>query len=209
VNGSSSSSAGSGAQGQLRKVVVANCPACNWRFAVPEKFAGKRVRCPKCTECVTIPEAAHGIATIRCTSCQHTFAVPEDFKGRRIRCPDCHEWQSVPAEVKAQAAGVQSVAQPRPCPDRRRPVRDDKWRRLLHCPHCQAVFPVALNEPPSSYSCTKCHAVLHDGYCLRQEEDGQYYFHTSWFGGVRHGPYATRDEAKQALLNEYLRKHGG
>ncbi len=193
----------------MRQVVVANCPACHWRFAVPEKFAGKRVRCPKCTKCVTIPEAAHGITTIRCQACQHTFAVPEGFTGEQIRCPDCHEGQALPAGTTGQPADVEAVGRPKPCPGRPPRVRDDKWRRMLHCSHCQAVFPVALNEPPSSYSCTRCHAVLHDGYCLRQDDDGQHYFHTSWFGGVRHGPYATREEAKQALLNEYRRKHGG
>lgn len=38
--------------------IAVECPACGARFRTKDEFAGKRAKCPKCTEVLTIPAAA-------------------------------------------------------------------------------------------------------------------------------------------------------
>jgi hypothetical protein len=69
---------------------------CGKRFAAPDTYAGKRVKCPGCGEGVSIPStngssAARGKPdkiSIKC-SCGQVVAVVSELVGKAVKCPSC------------------------------------------------------------------------------------------------------------------------
>ena len=103
-------------------MAVLNCASCGAEREVPDKYAGKKVRCPDCAGPVRIPlngvppDADPGFnldgpmptatgfedqprtAYFNCPSCQYVRPVPGDLLGRQARCPQCKGAGSVDAE---------------------------------------------------------------------------------------------------------------
>ena len=78
------------------------CGGCGAKFEAPEKFAGKRVKCPKCSAVVTVGERSQrpsGQATapaeeetplipVACR-CGKKLRVKAKLAGKRVKCPAC------------------------------------------------------------------------------------------------------------------------
>ena len=78
------------------------CPGCGAKFQAPEKLAGKRVKCPKCSAVVTVGERSQrpsGQATapaeeetplipVACR-CGKKLRVKAKLAGKRVKCPAC------------------------------------------------------------------------------------------------------------------------
>ena len=86
------------------------CSNCNHKIVAPEKYAGKRVRCPKCKAPTRVPEVSEKTDTqeptlikFRCPNCNQKIAVTPDFAGKRVRCAKCRNPLQVP-----QASGQPS-----------------------------------------------------------------------------------------------------
>ena len=196
----------------MRRVVVSGCPGCHRPLAVPAKYAGRRVACPKCNTGIDIPVGARELLAIECRSCQHRFAVPADFTGQRIRCPECSSFQDVVHPAASEVLGEMPVADGASgsqsgsaSSSSNSAIR--RWRRLLHCPNCQNIFPVLVDKPANDFPCPKCRHPILDGHCLRQcEVTGRWFHHSSLFGGVKYGPYPSREEAATALLGSVQKK---
>lgn len=96
-----------GTENQPGKVAV-RC-ACGARFAVRPELLGRRARCPRCRQPVSLapaePAAGSALSTpesdgdrIRFTcGCGARIAVPASVAGRKVRCPKCAAALRVPA----------------------------------------------------------------------------------------------------------------
>ncbi len=79
------------------------CSNCNHKIAAPEKYAGKRVRCPKCKAPMQVPESAEktipeksDLIKFRCPNCNQKIALTPNYAGKRVRCAKCKNSLLVP-----------------------------------------------------------------------------------------------------------------
>jgi hypothetical protein len=84
--------------------------SCGARFAAPDKLAGRRVKCPKCSQPVLVestdrPTAASAPVAVKC-QCGKVLKVPGKLVGKSIKCPTCGEAVRVPLPAKVSTATV-------------------------------------------------------------------------------------------------------
>lgn len=86
------------------------CSNCNHKIGAPERYAGKRVRCPKCKAPTRVPESVGKTSTqepslikFRCPNCNQKIGVTPDYAGKRVRCSKCKNPLRVP-QAPSQAA---------------------------------------------------------------------------------------------------------
>ncbi len=106
--------------------VVIACAACQGKMSLPDNYAGKAVRCPKCGQAVRVaaapatapaavkvapapqpaakPAAAPAPApaaappiTVTCTSCKKKLQVKAALAGKAVKCPGCGGVVKIPA----------------------------------------------------------------------------------------------------------------
>ena len=84
-------------------MIKIKCNNCNHQIGAPEKYAGKRVRCPKCKTPIRVPESvgkapAQKPETIkfRCPSCNQKIGIAPDYAGKSVRCTKCKNPLTVP-----------------------------------------------------------------------------------------------------------------
>jgi hypothetical protein len=102
--------------------------ACGARFAAPQSFEGKQVKCPQCGKPVRVDVAvpahththththtktASGAADapplgLKCR-CGKPLQVPRKLAGKSVKCPSCGEAVRVPVPAKAAAVAAASV----------------------------------------------------------------------------------------------------
>jgi endogenous inhibitor of DNA gyrase (YacG/DUF329 family) len=91
---------------------------CGASFSVPDEFAGRKVKCPKCSEPVAVAagDAAASAAVsssapigIKCV-CGKPLKVPGKLAGKTVKCPSCGEAIPVPDPAKAAAAALAAAA---------------------------------------------------------------------------------------------------
>ena len=98
-------------------MIRCKCNNCGFEIKTYDKFAGKRVRCPKCKEPLQIPHGVGGtgpregaVIKFRCPNCNQKIGVPPQYGGKVVRCAKCKHQLRVP-----QAPGA--AAQPKPQDD--------------------------------------------------------------------------------------------
>lgn len=98
-------------------MIRCKCGHCGYEIKTYDKFAGKRVLCPKCKEALQIPQGEGGaipkaaaVIKFRCPNCDQKIGVPPSYGGKVVRCAKCKQRLRVP-----QAAGA--AAQPKPQDD--------------------------------------------------------------------------------------------
>jgi len=79
------------------------CSNCNHKIGAPEKYAGKRVRCPKCKAPTRVPESIEktdakksDLIKFRCPNCEQKIGLTPDYAGKRVRCAKCKNFLRVP-----------------------------------------------------------------------------------------------------------------
>lgn len=79
------------------------CGNCNYKLGAAEKYAGKRVRCPKCKSLTQVPQSAAktgdekvGVIKFRCPHCNQKIGVGIEHAGKRVRCAKCKNPLRVP-----------------------------------------------------------------------------------------------------------------
>ena len=89
---------------------------CGKKFAAPSKLAGKKVKCPACSEPIRVPGAAasktNGKASASITvpcDCGKSFRAPAKLAGKKVKCPACDQAVRVPAG-KSRSAKKEPVA---------------------------------------------------------------------------------------------------
>ncbi|MHC4545933.1 MAG: DUF5684 domain-containing protein [Planctomycetota bacterium] len=98
-------------------MIQCKCNNCGYEIKTYDKFAGKRVRCPKCKEPLQLPHGEGGtspketaIIKFRCPNCDQKIGLPTKYAGKVVRCAKCEHRLRVP-----QAPGA--AAQPKPQDD--------------------------------------------------------------------------------------------
>ena len=88
---------------EVAEMIKFECSNCNHKIGAPERYAGKRVSCPKCKAPVRVPESAAKTGTqelslikFRCPACNQKIGVTADYAGKRVRCAKCRKPLSVP-----------------------------------------------------------------------------------------------------------------
>jgi DNA-directed RNA polymerase subunit RPC12/RpoP len=79
------------------------CTKCKHKVGALEKFAGKRVHCPKCKTPLQVPNSVEKtdsqeqhLIRFCCSSCNQKFAVSPDYAGKQVRCSKCKNALRVP-----------------------------------------------------------------------------------------------------------------
>ena len=104
--------------------IKADCSACGHSFNAPSKYAGKKVRCPKCKEPLVIPAAksssvsksAGSKVAVKC-DCGKKFAAKAEWAGKKVKCPACSNPVRIPggkAPAAKAAAKPKTKAKPKP-----------------------------------------------------------------------------------------------
>ncbi len=75
------------------------CPGCKARFAVSEKFAGKKGPCPKCKNVITIPTPAPVAEEVKIHAPEEYAAGGKDSKGRAVSKPIARQETKVDKRV--------------------------------------------------------------------------------------------------------------
>jgi DNA-directed RNA polymerase subunit RPC12/RpoP len=105
-------------------VVKFECGSCGFKKAVDDKYAGKNVRCPKCSNPVTVstqqiqtPAQTANLIKIYCPLCNKKIAVPAQYAGKRVKCPSCKNPLLVEPPQSNTVPAVESIpADPAPAP---------------------------------------------------------------------------------------------
>ena len=46
--------------------VICQCPSCKGKFQVGDQYAGRTIKCPKCSTAVAVPAVSTTLASNRC-----------------------------------------------------------------------------------------------------------------------------------------------
>jgi hypothetical protein len=72
------------------------CDYCAHKISVRDKDIGKRGKCPKCGNIITIP-AESNIIEFLCEYCERRISVPKSHAGKKVICPQCNNTFIIPA----------------------------------------------------------------------------------------------------------------
>lgn len=91
-------------------MIRCKCNNCGYEIKTYDKFAGKRVRCPKCKEPLQLPPVEGGIRSkeaaiikFRCPNCKQKIGLPPKYAGKVVRCAKCEHRLQVPQAPGAAA----------------------------------------------------------------------------------------------------------
>ncbi len=80
-----------------------NCSNCGQKIKTDDKYAGKRVSCPKCKTILQVPQAEgrtspsrSAIIKFRCPNCNQKIGVSPDYAGKVVKCAKCKHQLRVP-----------------------------------------------------------------------------------------------------------------
>ena len=85
------------------------CDYCAHKINVRDKDAGKRGKCPKCDNVITIP-AESTIIEFLCEYCERRISVPKSHAGRKAICPQCNNRFVIPAIHAPASAATQDCS---------------------------------------------------------------------------------------------------
>ena len=102
--------------------IACQCKGCGSKFRAPEKLVGKRVKCPKCSVEIRVPNgradsAAQTTAeqgpqapiSVVC-GCGKKFRARRELAGKRAKCPACEGALTIPAARRPVEAKPATVA---------------------------------------------------------------------------------------------------
>lgn len=134
-------------------MVKFECGSCGFKKAVDDKYAGKNVRCPKCTAPVLVSnqqiiqaEKSY-LIKIYCPLCNKKVAVPPEYAGKRVRCPNCKNAIEVPA---AQAVAEPAMVQQQSFDDVQGLAAMEQQAQSLDLPREVMPPPISSQTSPSA-----------------------------------------------------------
>lgn len=137
--------------------ILLQCDACDKKMKVPEKYAGKLIRCPACKEGVRVPTPSQGMdpVVVPTTSGEKAAPIPtREPSGPTVRNPPSPDAGSRPGPSRPT-----SPPRPRPptttakpaVPSRSSTPSSSRDTATAHvCPHCSTALPTG------TISCKKC-----------------------------------------------------
>ena len=121
-----------------------SCNNCGQKLKAPDKFYGRRVKCPKCSSVCVVPEMPAKIRFL-CKSCGKKISVPEVYAGKKGKCPKCKSLIVVP-----RATGS-SVTADRHTSDVKISPKNTHWDGLLLDTPQKREVPAEMTEQDSTY----------------------------------------------------------
>ncbi len=115
-----------------------SCGNCNNSIGAPDKYAGKRVRCPKCQEPTRVPESAvespaekPALIKFRCPGCNQKIGLSLEYAGKRVKCAKCEKILRVPQPAgKAPEPEGKKDTEPSVTAQQEPSASDDLWAGL-------------------------------------------------------------------------------
>ncbi len=114
------------------------CPSCKTVLKIADNLAGKRIKCPRCSEVVSAAPAKPAAAapapspsatlSVSCTSCGKKLQARAALAGKAVKCPGCGKPIRVPEGAPAAAAPLPAPA-PAP-PAAPSPAGDEEWTEV-------------------------------------------------------------------------------
>lgn len=117
------------------------CEQCGHKMSVQDENAGKRGKCPKCSNIMIVPDKSTTIV-LNCCNCGLKISVPRIHAGRKGRCPKCKSSIAIPAVKKP----VQKQKQDNPDDTSERLVGNDAGLTLLEVPEELKLKDDPINE---------------------------------------------------------------
>jgi len=83
-------------------MILFKCSNCGYRKEVSEKYAGRRVRCPRCKAEGRVGSAGpagvsnRAIIKFRCPTCNKKIGLGAEYAGKQVRCAACRNTLIVP-----------------------------------------------------------------------------------------------------------------
>jgi len=79
------------------------CNSCGREIGAPERYAGKKIRCPGCESPNRVPESAgkkpsskERLFKFRCPNCNQKIGLTADYAGKTVRCAKCRHSLRIP-----------------------------------------------------------------------------------------------------------------
>ena len=119
-----------------------HCEHCAHKITVRDKNVGKKGKCPKCGNVITVP-AESTIIDLLCEYCDRKISVPKINAGKKAVCPKCNNTFIIPAIQSPDSAAKQNYS-------------GDLLARTTDSPHGLTLIDVPeeykLKEEPTSQS---------------------------------------------------------
>lgn len=134
------------------------CSNCSHLISVAQKYSGRKGKCPKCGNAVTVPDEST-IIKFACASCGHKIRVPERQAGKRGACPECKNPVIVPAPRKGPSINKSTKTIICSMCDNRIEISNDAEDEFAECTQCGSCVETAsadglldTSEPDASVS---------------------------------------------------------
>ncbi|MHC4394666.1 MAG: hypothetical protein ACYS1A_03340 [Planctomycetota bacterium] len=125
-----------------------HCSNCNQKIGLADDYAGKMVRCAKCSQPTRVPKVSEEAsqeksAHIRfhCPKCNQKLKVPQGYAGKQVKCAKCGQPARVPELSKE-------------------PSQEKSAHISFHCPKCNQKLKVPRAYAGKRVKCTKCSYVV-------------------------------------------------
>jgi len=125
-------------------VVNFSCNNCGQQIKAPDKLCGRRVKCPKCSSILVVPQEQAKIR-FNCRSCGKKISVPETHAGKKGKCPKCKSLVVVPRTTGS------SVTADRHTSDVKISPKNADWDALLSDTPQKREVPAETTEQDSTY----------------------------------------------------------
>jgi ribosomal protein S27E len=91
-------------------IITAQCPGCDKPYSINEKYAGRKVPCPKCGQTMVVPAAegappAAARLRVACENCGKGHFVAAGHAGKKTVCKSCGATFRIPSGSPSTARG--------------------------------------------------------------------------------------------------------
>jgi DNA-directed RNA polymerase subunit RPC12/RpoP len=150
------------------------CILCGERIGVQDRYAGKRITCPKCNRTSVVPNESPRIKFV-CQSCGQRIRVLQIHAGKEAKCPKCKSRMVVPSLRADPETGSETVTVVCSMCGETIAVPKDAKDRFIECPSCSSNVESSLGgKPVDSYSIppSKAEGEYEDETDVYEEDDG-------------------------------------
>lgn len=123
------------------------CILCGERFGVPDEYAGKRARCPKCNNSTIVPAESPKIK-FTCRNCGQKIRVLQIHAGKQAKCPKCNSQVVVPSLKADPETGSETVTVFCSICNEAIKIPKGSKERFIECPSCHSNVESSLGGKP-------------------------------------------------------------
>ena len=133
-------------------MIQLECSSCKSSLQVATKYAGKRAKCAKCDNVVSIPFVKANNVFCICCSCKANFNAPDQPQLALVKCPKCSSDFELPGNEEMIGNGTT--------------VR-------FTCEHCKQKYCVASKYAGKKFGCPNCKHPCTVPQLIEEEDEGE------------------------------------